>query len=197
MRSLRWMAGTAVMAGLLGGIAGCPTSDNIVSVLDALDELEIEINQNVNQVQTVVPTDFPDVLIQDRGPDVIVIADDATIVTNIQQTIIIEELPDITLVGLENLTSLDAYYQYLVDGEFQGVFVFSGETLLIEYPCLLDIEIISEDYFDPFTGELIDSFELDGAVFFNPDDFECGDAFIVSFGEDDIVVDNVAIDLLD
>lgn len=199
MRFWQWTARWGACAAILASVAGCPSSDDIEDIIDELDDIEIEIEQNVNEIQTIIPADddFPDVLIQDVGPDVIIIEDNATIITDVQETIIIEELPDITIVGFENVTFFDAYYEYFVNGVYQAIFVFSGETLLIEYPCLDDIEIVSEQYFDIDTGLLVDSFELDGAVFFNPEDFGCGDAFIVSFSEEDIVVDTVAIDLLD
>lgn len=186
----------ATAAASLTLMGGCPDADEIEDILDELDDLEIEIDQSVNTIQTVAPrnSDLPDILIEEG--DTIIIDNSATFITDPSEQLIIEELPDITLVGFENLTGLDAYYQYFVDGEFQGIFVFDGETLLIEYPCLFDIEVVSEEYFDPFTGELVDSFELDGAFFTNPEDFECGDAFILSFSADDIVVDVTPIDLL-
>jgi hypothetical protein len=191
----RWRQTFSILAcSAILGTGGCP---NVGDVLDELENIEINIDQSVNTVQTVVPNDndLPDVLVDDG--DTIVIADDATIVTDVSETIVIEDLPDITLVGFENVTGLDAYYRYFVDGEFQGIFVFDNETLLIEYPCLGEIEVVSEEYFDPFTGELVEAFDLSGAIFFNPDDFTCGDAFIITFTEDDILVDTTAIDLLD
>jgi len=187
----KFLCGLAVCT--VFGAGGCPSADEIEDIVDELDDIEIEIDQSVNEIQTVAPTnnDLPDVLI-DQG-DTIVIADDATIVTDVSDTLVVAELPDITLVGFENLTGLDAYYTYRVDGEFQGIFVFADETLLIEYPCLSDIEIATEDYFDPFTGEFVDGFDV-GEVFFNPDDFICGDAFIMTFTEDDIFVDVIPLD---
>jgi hypothetical protein len=189
----RWrhiLGGLSVLALLVAG--GCPDADEIEDILDELDDIEIEIEQNVNEIQTVVPTnsDLPDVLINEG--DTIIIADDAVFVTDVSDTLIIEELPDITLVGFENFTGLDAYYTYFVDGEFQGIFVFADETLLIEYPCLFDIEIATEEYFDPFTGEFVEGFDV-GAVFFNPDDFICGDAFIMTFTAEDIFVDVIPL----
>ena len=187
----RWrniLSGLTMSAFLVAG--GCP--DEIEDVLDDLEEIEIEIDQSVNTVQTDIPdnNDLPDVLI-DEG-DTIIISQEATVVTDISETLIIEELPDITLVGFENFTGLDAYYTYYVDGEFQGIFVFADETLLIEYPCLFDIEIATEEYFDPFTGEFVEGFDV-GAVFFNPDDFICGDAFIMTFTADDIFVEVIPL----
>lgn len=191
MRRWRQMLGVLAFSSLLV-TGGCPSADEIEDILDELDDIEIEIDQSVNNVQTIVPDDddLPDVLIQEG--DTIIIADDATIVTDVSETLIIEELPDITLVGFENFTGLDAYYQYFVDGEFQGIFVFADETLLIEYPCLLDIEIVSEEYFDPFTGEFVEGFDVN-EIFFNPDDFFCGDAFIMTFTADDIFIEVIPL----
>lgn len=191
MRRWQQIFGGLAMAAVLGfGMGGCP--DEIEDILDDLEEIEINVDNSVNSVQTDIVTDdeLPDDLI-DEG-DTIIIADDATIITDISSDLIITELPDITLVGFENLTDLDAYYTYFVDGQFQGIFVFSGETLLIEYPCLSDIEISTEEYFDPFTGEFIEGFDV-GAVFFNPDDFICGDALIITFDVDDIFVETIPL----
>jgi len=60
------------------------------------------------------------------------------------------------------------------------VYVYDGETLLLEYPCLNVLELIQEDHVDPYRL-LVESFDLTGTNFFNPDDFICGDAFILNF----------------
>jgi hypothetical protein len=60
-------------------------------------------------------------------------------------------------------------------------YVYDGEALLLDYPCLDVIELISEDDVDPVSGLLVDSFDLTGDNYFNPDDFFCGDAFILNF----------------
>jgi hypothetical protein len=190
----RWqqiLGGLAVTA--LLGAGGCPDADEIEDILDELDEIEIEIEQNVNNVQTVVPVvdDLPDDVIVEG--DTIIIADDAVVVTDISETLVIEELPDITLVGFENFTGLDGYYEYLVDGEFQSIYVFADETLFIEYPCLFDIELLYEEYFEPCCGTFVFDTDLSGTFFVNPDDFLCGDAFIMTFTLDDIFVDIIPL----
>ncbi len=133
-------------------------------LLDSLEDIEITINNTVNEVQ-VIDTTAPGATLpagfNDTG-DTIIIAENATVITDPSTQLVIEELPDITLLGIENITGFDIFIQYLVDGELQGVLVFDGETLLIEYPCLFDVELISEDDFDPFTGDLVDSFDLTG-----------------------------------
>lgn len=196
MRSLRSGYGLLCTLALLPiCFGGCPNLEDILDELD-LDDIELRINSNINQLQTVDPrfVDLPPIL--DGSNNTIIINENVTIINNIREDIVIEELPDVTLLGFENLTGFDGYYQYFVDGDLQGIFVFNGETLLLEYPCLAEIELISEEYFDPFTGILEESFELDNAVFFRPVDFDCGDAFIITFSEDNVSVDSLAISLL-
>ena len=106
------------------------------------------------------------------------------------------ELPDRTVLGFENDTGWDIYITYYADDEFQGVYVYDGEALLLEYPCLSVIELISEDDVDPYTGVLVDSFDLTGVDFFNPDDFFCGDAFILNFDPYSVSARAEVIDLL-
>lgn len=197
MRSMWLRTGwsVAVMAALPILAGGCPSSDDIEDILDELDldDIEFKIESNVDEIQLEDPrfVDLPD-----DASDTVIINNNVTIINNIQEDIVIEELPDVTLLGFENLTGLDAYYQYFADGDLQGIFVFDGETLLLEYPCLTEIELISEEYFDPFSGVLEESFEIDNAIFERPLDFDCGDAFIVTFTDVDITVDALAIDLL-
>ena len=91
---------------------------------------------------------------------------------------------------------MDIYIKYFADGELQGVYVYDGEALLLEYPCLTVIELLSEDDVDPNTGVLVDSFDLAGADFVNPDDFACGDAFILNFDPFSINVRSEVVALL-
>lgn len=172
---------------------GCPDFDDLE---DLLEDIELEIDAAVAPIQTQDPrfVPLPQPLV-DSG-DTVIINNNVTVVNDISEQLVYEELPDITLLGFENLVGLDAYYRYLVDGELQEVFVFAGETLLLEYPCLNDVELISEDYFD-FDGFFVEGFDLSGAFFENPFDFECGDAFIITFTPDDISIDVERIDLLD
>ena len=93
----------------------------------------------------------------------------------------IVDLPDWTGLSFENYTGWDLDIQYYADGVLQDAYVYDGEALLLEYPCLSVIELVSEDDIDPITGVLVDSFDLTGEAFFNPDDFICGDTFILTF----------------
>lgn len=124
------------------------------------------------------PQNLPPVLV-DRG-DTIVINSDVTIINNPAEDISYSDLPDLTVLGFENDTNGDFYIRYYADGYLQGIFVYQGEALLLAYPCLSIVELISEDDIDPFTGELVNSFDLTGNEYFNPGDFFCGDALILN-----------------
>ena len=93
----------------------------------------------------------------------------------------IVDLPDWTGLSFENYTGWDLYITYYADGVWQDAYVYDGESLLLEYPCLDLIELVSEEDIDPYTGLVVDSFDLTGENFFNPDDFICGDTFILTF----------------
>jgi hypothetical protein len=174
-------------------LGGCLDADEIEDIIDELEEIEIEINQEVDVLQD---DDFDFELPDDLDEDDIIIDNDVIIIDDIEDDIIVDRLVDATLIGFENLTGLDAYYQYLVEGELQGVFVFDGETLLLEYPCLFDVELISEEYFDPATGLFEEGFEITDGFFEEGFDYECGDAIIFTFDIDGIAAD-VVLDFFD
>ena len=188
------LAGVAVL--LLGIMAGCPI--DFGDMLDELEDLELTIDRSVNIIQeddprdvVILPADF-----YDRG-DTIIIADDADVIVDVSQDLVIVELPDITLVGFENLTGFDVYITYAVDDEIQGVLVYDGETLLLEYPCLTLIELFSEEDFDPLSGVFLDEYDLSGIDFVNPFDFECGDAIIITIDPFSLTASAERIDLID
>ncbi|MEK6642780.1 MAG: hypothetical protein AABZ08_02640 [Planctomycetota bacterium] len=152
-------------------IAGCGITING-------DDIAALLADAISLIQTR-PQELPPVLVN-QG-DTIHIDASATIIINPAADIVVEELPNLILLGFENDTDWDIYIKYYADGDLQGIYVYHGEALLIEYPCLDAVELISEDDIDPATGELVDSFDLTGTDFFNPDDFFCGDALILNF----------------
>jgi len=160
---------------------GC-TAEDLEDILDeledVLDEIEFDIRNQVNVIQTGIPVSaLPATL----PPQMIILDPGVTIITDISQQLVVADLPDITLLGFENLTEFDAYYTYLADGQLQGILVFSGETLLLEYPCLTTLELLSWKYFDPFSGiQVDDTSEIVDGLFINPIDFICGEAIILS-----------------
>jgi hypothetical protein len=137
---------------------------------------------------------LPPVLVE-RG-DTIIIDNRVTIIEDPARDIVVVELPDRTVLGFENDTGWDIYLKYYADDEPQGVYVYDGEVLLLAYPCLSVIELISEDDIDPGTGVLVDTFDFTGADFFNPEDFGCGDAFILNIDPSSVSARTEVIDLL-
>ena len=160
---------------------GCNT--DLAELLDELDldDIEIIINNAINTPQVVDPRVGP--LPADFGPrgNTIVLSDDAVFVDDVSTDLAGSNLPDITLLGFENITGFDIYIEYIVDGAPQSVFVLDGETVLLEYPCIFDLELLLEEDFDTFDGLFVQAFDLTGTFFLNPDDFFCGDAFIITF----------------
>ena len=92
------------------------------------------------------------------------------------------------LLGIENLTGFDLFVGFNIDDEFQGIFVFNGETVLLEYDCFETIELLFEDDFEPETGVFVEGFDLFDSIFEAGVDFDCGDVLIVTFDVDEIVV---------
>ena len=177
----RWKhrARALALVALGGLLAGCST-DFTEDLLDALEELEIEIGDRVTVIQDRDPRreTLPVGLVERE--ETIIIADDADVIISITDQLVVEELPDITLLGIENDTGYDIYVRYAVDGLIQGVLVYEGETLLLEYPCLDAIELLSEEDFDPVTGVFVEEYDLTGIEFLNGIDFYCGEAVIVN-----------------
>lgn len=158
------------------------------------DDIAALLANAVDLIQTrPQPQELPPVLV-DRG-DTILIDASVTVIVNPAEDIVIAELPNLTVLGFENDTDWDMYIKYYADGELQGIYVYQGEALLLEYPCLDLVELISEDDIDPVTGELVDSFDLTGSDFFNPDDFVCGDAFILNFDPFSVTARAEVVDL--
>ncbi len=183
MNAFRWRSVVAAALGTLL-LGGCPLDfsvdfgDGLTRLVEAVDEFQREDPRDA---------ELPDVLIE-QG-DTIIIADEVNIIADPEDELDEDELPDQTLLGFENLTGFDVYLRYTADGIVQGVLIFDGETLLLEYPCLDDVELLSEDDIDPRDGFLVDSFDLTGNVFLRGFDFECGDALLLTIEPDAITFD--------
>lgn len=182
----------ALTGGVLLPLAGCPGAD----LEDVLEDVEIKIFNEVDELQVEDPRAVA--LPADAGPrgDTVIVNNNVVVVNNIQEDLIVEELPDITLLGFENLSGLDAFFTYAVDGEVQEVFVFDGETLLLDYFCLGEVELLAEDYYD-FDGFFVEGFDIFDGLFLNPEDFLCGEALIFTFDASGIFATVEPIDLLE
>jgi hypothetical protein len=194
--TFRMRISTMVAILALAVCAGCPEEIDV----DVDQEFDSRIAQLVTAagfIQTQ-PQVLPPVLVNEG--DTIIIDNSVTIIDNPQQDIIFEEVPDINVIGFINETGVDIYVRYFVDmgfgDELQGIFVYDGETLLLEYPCLDFIALDTEEDIDPFTGELLDEFDLSDAFFFNPEDFFCGDALLFTFDPFTVSVELEFVDLL-
>lgn len=191
---LNWRVWSAALIGGLLSSAGCGLDgDDIEDIIDELDldDIELIIDNEVDTIQVVDP------IIVAPEPDLVVIDEDVIIIDDIQSDIIIEELPDSTLLGFENFTGFDAVIGYLANGVEQSIFVLDGETVLLDYPCLDDIDLLFEDHFDVFTGDFVESFEYEGVFFLNPDDFFCGDFFLLTFDPEGIIAGVESISLIE
>ena len=185
MRNLTFIMTTGLSLSL---VAGCPSG-----LGSDIEDTAARLSSAVGVIQTR-PQTLPPVLVQEG--DTIIIDASVTIINDPARDIVVVELPNRTVLGFENDTGWDIYIRYYADDELQGVYVYDGEALLLDYPCLDVIELISEDDVDPYTGLLVDSFDLTGDDYFNPDDFLCGDAFILNFDPFSISARAEIIDLL-
>ncbi len=188
------MRATLIMT-IIGALALAGCNLDVDEFLDELENIEILIGDSVDVIQRDDPrtVQLPDAFI-DRG-DSVVINTLVDVIVDVSTELIYEELPNVTLIGFENLTGYDVYMTYLVDGEFQGVFVYDGETLLLEYPCVDIIEMLTEEDFDPIFGDFVREFDISDTYYTNPFDFECGDALIVTIDPVSLVANAERLDL--
>ena len=184
-RNLTVIIAASLSLSLSAGCSGPTTFD--------IGEIVTRLTGAVGPIQTQ-PQTLPPALVQ-QG-DTILIDNSVTIIDDPAQDIVVAELPNRTVLGFENDTGWDIYIRYFADGDLQGVYVYDGEALLLEYPCLSLIELLSEDDVDPATDLLVDSFDLTGADFSNPGDFVCGDAFILNFDPSSVNARTEVVDLL-
>lgn len=173
--------------------AGCGVS--LGGVVSRLQNVQNRIIAAINRIQDRDPRmiALPSDAVADG--DTVVIDRKATIVTNITQDITVETLPNITLLAFENRTGFDSFVDYAVDGELQSIFVLDGESLLIDYPCLTTIDILSRDDFDPVTGDLVGSFDLSFVLLDRGSEFDCGDAVIITLDTFGVTTASEFIDL--
>lgn len=185
------IGGLLILAGL--GATGCIVVDDAEDVIEelseALDEF-IEELQELDPRVVVLPPGF-----RERD-DEIVIDDDVELIDDVLEDLDEEDLANINLLGFVNLTGFDVFISFEADGEFQGILVFNGETLLLEYDCLTDVELLGQDNFDVDSGVFVEGFDFTDALFLNPDDFLCGDGLILTLeeGESDLTVEIIELD---
>jgi hypothetical protein len=175
-------AGCVALLAVCLAAGGCPTAvpgpaDGAGGLQHAADV----INGRGGVIQSEDPRDLSPPSDQD-----IVIDETAALIDDVLADLDPATLDQIVLVAIENHTDFDLSVGYNVDDEFQGVFVFSGETLLLEYDCFDRIELLFEDDFEPETGLFVGGFDLLDSLFVRPDNFLCGDVLFVTFTPDEI-----------
>lgn len=185
------MGGLLILAGV--GATGCIVGENAEDAVEALSEALDEFIEELQELDprvVVLPPGF-----RERG-DQIVIDDDVEIIDDVLEDLDDDDLASINLLGFENLTGFDVFISFEADGEFQGILVFDGETLLLEYDCLTDVNLLGQDNFDVESGVFVEGFDFSDALFLNPDDFLCGDGIILTLeaGSADLLVDIFELD---
>jgi hypothetical protein len=163
-----------VLLTCLGLMGGCPVN---------LEDLE-DIIINHDRDDALIVDDADDVFVEDYY----VIEDQASFISD-PSVIVIEELPDITLLTFDNLTGLGLVISSFVEDVFQEVSVLADETVYIEYPCLAVVQLDFEHDYDPLTGFYLGSFDL-GDIFVEEGfDYFCGDEIVFTFDFDSVFVD--------
>ena len=178
----RVMAAAAPVIVLFLLSAGC-----VIRVPSELADLADSIDALVGVIQDEDPRDI-DLAGDDDDRFDVELDDDAEFIDDIEEDLDLDDLDDIVLLGFENLTGFDLFIGFNIDDEFQGIFVLNGETLLLEYDCFDELELLFEDDFEPETGVFIEEFDLLDSLFEIEVDYECGDALIVTFDLDKIIV---------
>ncbi|MCK4342042.1 MAG: hypothetical protein KAY37_10005 [Phycisphaerae bacterium] len=174
-------------------LAGCTLSaadiEDIIrttsSELEGLiDKAATAVDEAVGEVQGVDPREAELWSgAEDEDLD-FVLDEDATWIDNFDEDLDPENWDEIILVAFDNMTGYDILLEFLVDGEMQSVPVYVDDTLLLAYPCPDRMDLIAEYDFDPTTGELVDSLAYEDTYATNPEDFMCGDLFIVTIDEE-------------
>lgn len=182
---------SAVGLGLVGlSVGGCPGT--VAVVRQGIRQLE----NTVVTVQTVSPLDIalPETLVTLN--DTVVIQPDVIVISDIQTQLVPLNLSGDTVLGFVNDSGADVFIEFLADGVVQDVFVLDGDTLLLDFPCLTQVDLLSSIELDPVTGDVLVILDLSGETFLNPDDFICGDAVLMTFFPESISVGLDVIDLL-
>lgn len=172
-RSAVGVLGLALL--VMPNAVGCQT--DLTEFLQALQSIEININGAVNQLQTRDPRD-PDFMVP--GGRNLMITEGVDLITDPSDQLDPDGFDEVLLIGFENTSGNDMYIEYMVDAEFQAIFVFDGETILLEYPCATSLEVTLQEDYDPTDFMLVNTLDWTGTTFSSPDDFDCASALILT-----------------
>ena len=151
--------------------------------------LAAQISAAAGAIQDQDPTGDPAALtlpkdLTVRG-DRMMLAPGASVITDAGSQL--APLADTALVALQNATGFDMYVRFAVDGAEQGLLIYSGQSLLIQYPCPETIVLLSEDLFELGTGQFVSSYDLLQTTFVGQADFQCGDLLVIPFLTDGLL----------
>ncbi len=154
---------------------------------DFLEDVDIDIDKDA----PLILDDEPVIIEQN-------VVIEETVIYETREEIVIETIPDVTLLTFENFTGYDIVLSYYVDdftGEFyEEVLIFDGEVMYLEYPCLFSIQLDWEDDFD-FDGFYVGSYDLFDIYLEEGFEYFCGDEIIVTFDEFSVTTTVLPIDL--
>jgi hypothetical protein len=192
MRTVARFSVMVCLAMVLGGGA-CPNA----TVNIELDQAVENIDRSVTTIQEtdVTTIDVPEAAVE--RDDVVVVEETAIVITNVREDFIVRPVEDFLVLGFDNQTGRDIFVDYEVDGDFQSVFVFDNETVLIEYNCILEVHLLGEDDYDPFTDEFIESFDLADFFYFEGEDYDCGDLLVLTIDPRGVAPDASPVPIFD
>lgn len=195
---LSTMVGTAALA----SVAGCPTG-GLENLINTATEA---INRTIDnlQEQDIFGGSLPSGAVDAGGPESdglgVDISNEADVITDPNQDLADVDLVNSILLAFENSTGNDLILDYDVDGEFQEVIVYNGETSLIAYPCPAQVQLLFEWDFDPSTGEWVGAYDLSNIFLVNEAVLAGGKVRKLGAtmqGSDDDVVSNDPNDVFD
>lgn len=186
----RLLRSAAVCAATL--LAGC--GGTTVTPGGSSEQLLARLSAAIGVVQIEDPRfiALPDAAIQ-RG-DIVSIDPDAIQITTVEQ-LVVNPLPDMTVLALKSISGFDIFIRYIADGEPQAVFVYDNETLVLQYPCIRTLEFVTQDEFEPVTGLFVDTFPVSTELLNNPVNFTCGDAIVLAMDAEGVVPSTQVIPL--
>ena len=190
----------SIKCALVSAIGSCAALALLTGCNVDSTQLEQLIQQAGDQVNRTIDN------LQNNGPGTFVIpsgatqdnwnlAPDAQFINNFDQQVTPSEVSDTSFLAFDNQTGFDIYLQYTVDGTGEAIFVADGETALLQYPCIGEVVLDTEDDFDPVTGDAGQTWNFNNVSYSNPYDFGCGDLLLLTINPDGVSQDTTTLNL--
>lgn len=198
MKTSTRLAGLLLVGALLAGSVGCTgvidpaqasallqqAVDGFNSVIDNLQQ-GVQVPENVTQQTSTAITQIN----QELGTNVNINIDvnilgSARFIDNFGQDVTYQEGIASVFVAFTNVTGNDIWVEYFIDNTEQSVYVYSGDSLVVEYDCNLFspllIATVAEVDFDPVTGSFLAAFPFT-QLNIARGTFDCGDLVEFTF----------------